>query len=337
MAETVVLARHVHLQGVARLAFGLVVSLIGLYFAMRGVAWDGVRHVLATTIWWWLLPALLALAASWYGTIVRQDVLLYPHSALRRHLAVIFLISYMINTVLPWKLGTILRGYLVARASRTSVSFAMATVVVDRILDTAVVALLFMALVIVMPLPDWLRDSGLVVAFLTVPALFGLGALALLSLRVNQGTWGQYYGRWRTRLRFGEVIHQSLSGLSVFQHRKLWLPLAWWTLFIAATGILTNYFVMLALRIQISWLGAVAVLVTLLLGSKVPASPGQIGVFHVISRATLELFGVAPAIGLTYGVVLHALVVLLPATLGVMVALAEGQIPLIRRGLRGDL
>ncbi|HBY97980.1 MAG TPA: hypothetical protein DEP84_29235 [Chloroflexi bacterium] len=337
MAETVALARHIQFQKLARLLASLVIGLVGLYIAVRGISWGAVMSVLATTVWWWIVPALIALAASWYGTIVRQDLLLHPYSASRRRLAGIFLVSYMVNTILPWKLGTILRGYLVARASGTGVSFAMATVVVDRILDTAIVAILFVILVLLIPLPDWLRDSGIIVAFLTVLALLGLGGLALFALLVNQGSLAQRYAHWRTRLRFGEVIHQSLRGLSVFQHRKLWLPLMWWTLFIAGTGILTNYFVLLALQIQISWLAAVAVLVTLLLGSKVPASPGQVGIFHAIARATLSLFGVAPAVGLAYGVVLHALVVLLPAMLGALAAFAEGQGPLIRRGLRGDL
>lgn len=333
MVEPEALSAPARRGGLGQLGVGLLVSLAGLAFAVRGVAWSALAATLEGAQWWWLVPAFLALAGSWYGAIARQDLLLHPHHAPRRRLAAIFLVSHFVNALLPWKVGTFLRGYLVAQASRTRTSFAMATVIVERILDTAIVALLFAGLMALIPLPGWLREGGLAVALLMGPALLALVGLALLARHLRAGRWAEGYDRLRARWRFGELLHQSLTGLAALQHRALWLPLSGWTLLVALLGILTNYFVLLALQIQISWLGAVAVLVALLLGSKVPASPGQIGLFHAIARATLELFGVAPALGLAYGVLLHLVVFVIPAAVGGLLAAREGHGALIRRSV----
>ena len=43
--------------------------------------------------------------------------------------------SYLVNLILPFRLGDLLRSFILGRKMRNGFSFAFATVVVDRILD----------------------------------------------------------------------------------------------------------------------------------------------------------------------------------------------------------
>ena len=54
------------------------------------------------------------------------------------------------------------------------------------------------------------------------------------------------------------------------------------------------------------------------LGMTVPASPGYIGVFEVLTRETMVLFGMAPEPALSYALIAHAIVYVVFSLLGLV-------------------
>ena len=54
------------------------------------------------------------------------------------------------------------------------------------------------------------------------------------------------------------------------------------------------------------------------LGMTVPSSPGYIGVFEVLTRETMVLFGMAPEAALSYALVAHAIVYVVYTLLGLV-------------------
>ncbi len=59
--------------------------------------------------------------------------------------------GYIMNLIVPFRLGDLLRAFIAGRRMKNGFSFAFATVVVDRILDVIVVGIIYLALYIISP------------------------------------------------------------------------------------------------------------------------------------------------------------------------------------------
>ncbi len=71
----------------------------------------------------------------------------------------------------------------------------------------------------------------------------------------------------------------------------------------------TNNAVLVALGQPGSWVQSVFVLVVLTAGVAIPSSPGKVGVFQVLCRWSLGVFGVSASVGLAYGILLYLVAV----------------------------
>ena len=105
-----------------------------------------------------------------------------------------------------------------------------------------------------------------------------------------------------------------MESLEIFRDRTGMAWVAVWTIVIWGTSIWTNSLVGLALGKSLSVLASLAVLVLLFAGVSVPSVPGRIGVFQYMCILALSLFGFSAEFGLSYGILLQA-IVFIPTTL----------------------
>jgi glycosyltransferase 2 family protein len=91
-----------------------------------------------------------------------------------------------------------------------------------------------------------------------------------------------------------------------------------WSGIIWITALSNNYLTLKAMGIDLPLEASLFVLVALLAGVTLPAAPGSIGVFELICVLTLGYYGVDPSQALSYGLVLHFLVVVPILILGLV-------------------
>jgi len=296
---------------------GLGVSLVCLSLAFRDVNIGAVLAALSQTNLWLVVAAFIAVMLSTAGSTIRWRALLFPYRPHLERLFQVFMISHLGNTLLPWKLGTFLRTYLVADTEDIALSFVIGTVAVERLLDTSIVAVLFLAIVPVMALPRWLHDSGLGIS-LTILPLF-LMLIIAIYIKPHLLTGFRRYNRiglpgpleWLT-----QIIKQGLRSLDILARPGQYMPIVLWSMFLWIAGALANEFALRAMNIHVPMLTSVLLLVTLQIGSKAPAAPANLGVFHYVVVLTLGLFDVDKAAALSYAFVLHTVVFLAPAIIG---------------------
>jgi len=249
---------------------------------------------------------------------IRWRLLFYPGQARFsiRDCVAALLAGQLANNVLPARLGDLLRVYLLGERGGASNVFSLATIVVEKAMDSVLLLLLIALLAVRMPMPPWLARSSLLLS-----GLLGI-LLALLLMVANQ------------RRRIVQVLdgwiarHSSLGFLRVIQHlaeasgelRALhngWVQaqLWGWSLLIWLIAILTNALVFWSLHQSFDPLAPPLLLAVLMSGAILPTSPLQLGVFHYLCIITLSLFGVAQSTALGYAVLLH-LVVYLPIIIG---------------------
>ncbi len=87
--------------------------------------------------------------------------------------------GYLVNLVVPFRLGDLLRAFIVGRRMKNGFSFAFATVVVDRILDVVVVGFIYLALYIVSPSVGF--DTGRSAFFYMLLSLVALILIAAVT------------------------------------------------------------------------------------------------------------------------------------------------------------
>jgi len=309
-------ARRKVIEGAA----GLAIGLAALYLAFRNVQLADVLHTLREADPWLLAFALLLVMSGTMASAIRWRALLYPHRPNVGGLFSIFLVSRLAGAVLPWKLGTFVRSYLVTLRSEAGLAFSVGSVALERFLDLGIILLIFLVVLPSAVLPGWLRDSGLGMVVFFLPA-FGL-LLLVIRVRLSLLEWLEgWLGKGSAKRLVGLVraagrATESLANLTRGQLAgQIVLPSVW----IWSAGTLTNYVVMLALGIRLPFLVAVVLLLALQLGTKLPGAPADVGVFHYVAVLVLVGYGVDKAVALSYGLALHALVYLVPALLGAVV------------------
>jgi uncharacterized protein (TIRG00374 family) len=296
------------------LGLGVALGTLLLWLALRSVDAAGLTAALAATDPLLVLLGLLAVGATIVAKALRWRLLFYPQHRTQRWtvLTSALVIGQTVNFLLPARVGELARAYLAGEAEGQGKLLALGTIVVEKLLDGLTLLLLLALLFVVVPVPDWLRlsgaISGLVLVFLLLAVLLLTGQRRrLLGVMDRLGEALPALERLGLRRRTAALA----DGLSALQSGGVNVRLLLWTTGIWLLAGLTNYLILLALRIEVPLLAAsLVVLVVVHLGMVVPTSPARIGVFHYLCLLALSLLGVEQSVALAYGFVLHGVVVL---------------------------
>ena len=277
---------------------GLAVSGVFLWLAVRNADLDAVRHTLAEAEFGPVALAVVALGIGYGFQAARwKRIADTPDLPLRSFYAML-IGGLACNNVLPVRIGEFLRAGWLSRDARISGGRAFGSVVLDRICDVVMLALLFAIGLQAVASAAWLVRLG-IGALLAVAAIALVLVVARLYLR-RRGQQRSERGRLLTILR--ETV--EMLGEPIGRHRAAtWLGLT------ACTWILSSVAATLvgrALGIDLSPIEAVFVTSSLALGVAIPSSPGYIGTYQWIGVAALGLLDVPVEQALAFSILMQA-------------------------------
>ena len=209
---------------------------------------------------------------------------------------------------MPFRLGELVRAYYVGESTGNSKVYVLGTAAVERSVDALVVLLLALSLAALMAFPGWFRWSGL-----TSTAGFGPAPGGAAASQRATGKARRVAGRVLSsvpRLASSPLVRPlrpAVEALDALQEPRLVLAvwclsgLAWLS---PASGGQTPWCCWPWASICPSPT-ALFVLLTLTLGVSLPALPLAGGLLRSVAAVSLMAFGVDPAIGIAYGVLLH--------------------------------
>ncbi|MCL4466626.1 MAG: flippase-like domain-containing protein [Chloroflexi bacterium] len=290
-----------------RLWLGIGLSLVCLCLVVRGIDPDEVRTALSGVNYFWLFPSAAAGVVSVWFKALRWRLLFLPRTGLRTgKLFSITMIGYVINSVLPARLGDPARAVLVGEMGGAPTAQALATVVIERLLDVLTLLVFLVALMPFIGMPDWLWRSAFVVGLAAVGGFVGLLLIGRRRDRLVPALTRLL--RPLPVLGSGAIAKQLdhlLSGMDAFGSPGNSAMIAFYCLVIWVLSVSQNYFVQLGFALPVPATAAVLVCIVNVLGMLIPSSPGYIGVFHYLTVLTLGLFAVDPSVALSYAIVLH--------------------------------
>jgi uncharacterized protein (TIRG00374 family) len=268
--------------------------IIAVFFALNGQQLAKVPALILNADPWLVLAAFLVFYAGFPLRGLRWKLLLRGTGfeiSVRDSTEIIFL-SWLVNCVVPAKLGDVYRAYLLKINSTASLSRTFGTVFIERVLDLVAIALLGIAAGFYSfrdGLPQAIQvvmAIGLVVVAVLTIGLFTMrnfGRRLIIALRFLPQTVTELYDRFEEGV-FGALVARQLPILAVI------------TVLIWMTEGLRLFFVVQALGFPDVELGLSGAVFVALIGSlltAVPLSPAGLGIVEA---------GVVGVLTVAYGV-----------------------------------
>jgi uncharacterized protein (TIRG00374 family) len=296
-----------------KILLGVAISAALLVFLFRRVDLHRLAEELRTTSWpWALLAAGLAPAGLWVRA--QRWRYLFPPASRPPGLVPSVMIGYMANNLLPFRAGEVVRVYVVARRWGRGFWTTLATLVVERVLDSLVIVLVLAVLVMMVPVPAELRWGAGVLLAIDVAAITVLGTLAAAPARF-QSVLALLVRRWpKLERRLGYILQTFLSGLQGVRAPGHMLPLVGWTILVWVVPALAAWTMLRGVHLDLPFVAGWTVMAFVGLGVSIPSAPGYVGVFHYAAVLALGVFGAPDTKAVGYALLFHASQVL-PVTL----------------------
>lgn len=303
-----------------RVLAGLVISVLALAIMFRTVDLAQVWSSLSEVNYLWASLVLVCVLFNQVAKTLRWRVLIgppgeqIPNNTLFKSL----MSGQLLNLIFPARIGDLTRAYTIGGLGPGR-AYVLGTVVIEKILDFLIYLSLFVVLLVLIPLPEWLNQPVisivLIVLFMTVTLVIILFRRDWILKLVN---WMEQFTPLPLRQYTIRPLRAGLASLEILKNWNSMLKVGAWSGIIWATAMSNNYLTLKALGIELPLEASLFVLIALLAGISIPAAPASIGVFELICVLTLGYYGVSPSQALSYGLVLHFLVVVPILILGLI-------------------
>ncbi|TFH28218.1 MAG: flippase-like domain-containing protein, partial [Myxococcales bacterium] len=294
-----------------QIAVSLALSSLFLYLALRGEDWGAIRTELAHTRYEYLLAMAVVGTYVMYARCQRWRILLEAATGRRPEIGPLFsatAIGFMANMLLPLRVGEFARPYIVSRRTTIPLSTALATTVLERVLD--LLALFGFGLWVVnnADVPDivrnftWIAGGGAGVLIVGV-SILSTHREALLP-KVDR-IWDLFPMEIAGRIRLLE--HEFLDGVTTIANLRVFTRVAVWSFyiwFVIACSFALGFY---ATSISVPFLaGGVTVTTIVALAVSVPGAPGFVGQFEWGCKIALQqVFGIDGARAVGFSIATH--------------------------------
>ncbi len=317
---------------------GVAISLVFLFFALKGLGLNDIWEPLKTAQYWWLLPGVAVYFIAVWVRAWRWHYLLRPVKPIStKTMFPIVAIGYMGNNIYPARAGEVLRAVILKRRENVPVSASLATIIVERVFD-GVVMLAFVFLNL--PKLAGMTSSSGFVGNIQNLALWGagafLGALAVFLAAAMFPARAEKIVVWivervvpsKYHDKVSEITTRFLGGLESLRSPQEALMIFFTSVVIWLLETVKYWFVMHAFPFEVSFFTLMLMNGIVNLATTIPSAPGYVGTFDAPGIAVLTANGVAKGLAAGYTLVLHV-ALWVPIT-------ALGAFYMAREGIRWD-
>lgn len=287
---------------------GLVISVVAVWFALSGIKFDQVGDSFSRLNWWLLALSLIPYFLNLFMKITRWQLLFSPGPKIKLgRLWATLNISYLFNTVLPARLGEIVRAYAISRSEHITPVRALSTIFLEKIMDVMTMFIFLVCLLPFLKLGDDIKQAAFITGGLVVVAF------VICMLMAAFRKQAEAIVRWFLRpvpSRFREpifnLVREVLDVLGILLDFKLSLNLWAQSVVLWLLVVIDYLLIAWALNIQMNFEVGMVLLIALNLGMVVPSAPGYIGVFEALVKVSmLPFFPGQESLLISLGLLLH--------------------------------
>jgi uncharacterized protein (TIRG00374 family) len=333
-------------------ALGYLFALVCLVWVFYDVDVRAVLGHAREISWRWVALAVLCDVLSYVSQGARWSLLLRPVgrvSNLRATQAVYA--GLFTNEVLPLKAGEVVRAYLMARWTQSSLPKILPSVVAERVFDGIwLVAAITLAAFFV-PLPHDLVEAGHLIGIVIIVAagIFGY-LIARRSGRYqsesaepadaetngaeDERMTSARRPKWKSWRRVAQTASSFITELNAIEASGVTCAAFFLSLLLLVLQALSFWLVMVAYGMRLSFLAGATVFVIIHLSTALPNAPGNVGSYQFFTVVGLTLFGIDKSYAAGFSIVVFILLTI-PLLLIGFVALSRSGLTLL--AVRDDL
>ncbi len=309
---------------------GLIISIFSIWFALQGIDFGQVGASLGSLQWGWILVYTIPYFIVIGFKVTRWQLLFYPDNHLRYHnLFSSLMISYLWNTILPARLGEVVRAYVLSRKEKIGVARVISTILLEKILDVITMFIFLVALLPFLKVEDWIKQSawflggGVIAAFLV--------CMLMAARRKEAEKVVVFFLKFfpvQFRAKLYGFVTEILDTLTVLLNFKVSLNL--WTQSIVMWIVNITLYMLIgwSVGLPLTFEQSILVMITSSLGMAVPAAPGYVGTFEAVISLTLNPFYPdQKSLVFTYALFQHLVAFLPVVIIGAVYTWREGLAP----------
>ncbi len=233
--------------------------------------------------------------------------------------------GYLLNTVLPFRLGEVGRAFLLGRKARLGFMDVLSTIIIERVMDVA-----FSAAILLSAVPFVVGAAGAGRIALVIGALVVVGMVVLYLLARNQ-VWAlamfkRLSGHWPKLQKFGgEMLDSLFSGLAILTDGWLFVRFLFWMAVNWAIAVGQFWLLLLAFYPQARLLWSLFGLGAVAFGNAIPSLPGAIGTYEGALGGALTILSGDQSTALAAALTAHLTSIFLNVLLGAIALSREGE------------
>jgi len=224
--------------------------------------------------------------------------------------------GYLLNNILPLRLGEIARAFLMSRKANLNFWQIIPSILIERALDLAIAAGLFLCTLPFVIGVSWAKQAAIATG---IVVLAGLGMIFILARnRQRVLDWIDRLSERSNNVKklAGRRVIAFFDGLAILTDGRLFLKALGWMGLNWLTGILQYYLFLRAFFPQPGLLWALFALGIGALGIAAPSSPGAIGVYEAVLVGALVVFGLDASQSTAFALSMHVISYLVTGLLG---------------------
>lgn len=313
--------------------FGLLTTLLIFYLIFTEVNLGALIDALKQARYSYALPAVVLLLIGLVARGLRWRALLGNGFPLIRAFSIMN-IAYLMNGLLPFRMGEAARAYLASRGEQALPVFqTVSTIIVERLLDVLAVLVVIGLALASGPLPKEIQTAGIVATAVVVGGFLGLIVLsqrrAFVQRMVNFGF--SFLARLgiqnrAVQERFSVWLNHFLDGLKPLTMPGLLLQALGYTAISWILSIWSGYILMLSFFPEASWSATFLYMAASALAVAVPAAPGNLGPFELSILLALNAsgYGDSPDTVIAFALFVHGVNLAINVTTGIAGFVTEG-------------
>ncbi|MFC1501658.1 lysylphosphatidylglycerol synthase transmembrane domain-containing protein [Elusimicrobiota bacterium] len=291
----------------SKFIFGFLVGGAFLYMTLRQIDFSNFWGNLLSANYFLILPAVLIYILGFAVRGIRWQHILTPLKRISSvKLFSLMIMGFFMNSLLPLRLGEIIRAHITGQKIECPRSSVLATIVVERLFDSLAYLFLFIITIIFLPFPIWVRKTFTIAGFVFIGGFIFLYILSHNNkLATKILTHLPLPGKLNTFAQ--KLLTNFIDGLKILKNFKdlakiFTLSITVWTLE-ATVYLIISY----AFGLQLNLLHCILVMAIIATGSILPTAPGYVGTMEFLGVASLAFLGVEKNSAFAFIVTLHAM------------------------------
>lgn len=303
---------------------GLGIGALFMWLTLRKIdfalAWT---HIMQAQVQWILIASLIYVGGFIMRSMRWRILLDSLKQSTAYRLFSLLILGFFMNSVLPMRIGELIRAHVTGQKLEISRSSSLATIFVERLFDGLTYAVLFIITALMLPIVPPAAKKSIAAG----GVVFGGLLIVLFFVARNRERAARAFERvplpQRFEARIRSIFNNFLGGLGVFSTgsslvKVFALSLAVWT--IEGCVYMTMGF---AFGLHMSIYQAFLVMIVIGTGAVLPAAPGFVGTVELLGVSALEFLGFETNRAFGYIITLHLMQLVMISILGMRSLIIE--------------